>query len=232
MLQDLEISKDLRFQSVRTDDWEITSDRLSFTYFSETDLDEVLISYTYSPRWSVYIDGGEVPLTSYEHLIQVALPAGEHTVVVQYELFGTKWPGIGLGISAAGLGLLVVIGFAERFLIRSGKLGQLGEDDVKQKEFSLCPNCSFNFAEVRSATYVTYPFKALWCPICDFRVDDDGYEQGADLSEEEKMTALDEWLKSYGYKLEIIEQTGSLTYEDYFTQQEEFFEEELDDHSD
>ena len=39
-------------------------------------------------------------------------------------------------------------------------------------------------------------------------------------------------MKSYGYKLEIIEQTGSLTYEDYFTQQEEFFEEELDDHSD
>ncbi len=232
VLQDLEISKDLRFQAVQTDDWEITSDGLSFTYSSETDLDEVLISYTYSPRWRVYIDGGEVPHTSYEHLIQVALPAGEHAVVVQYELFGTKWPGIGLGISVAALGMLVVIGFAERFLIRSGKLGQLEEDDVSQKEFSLCPNCTFNFAEVRSATYVTYPFKALWCPICDFRVDDDGYQGGADLSDEEKMTALDEWLKTYGYKLKSIEQTGSLTYEDYFTQQEEFFEKKLDDLSD
>ncbi len=48
----------------------------------------------------------------------------------------------------------------------------------------------------------------------------------------EKKSALDSWINDFGYKLEALEQIESLSYEDYFTQQEEFFEEEAQDHSD
>jgi hypothetical protein len=226
ILQDSNISTGLRFQPVSIDDWAITSTGLSFSYSSEKPLEEVLISYTYSPRWRVYIDGDEVSFTSFEHLIQLRLPAGEHYVTVQYNLFGTKWPHIGLGISLVGVGLLAILVVGERAIVRSGKFHKVDDGEREEIEYALCPNCSFNFAEVKSSTYVTYPFKAISCPICNFRVDDSGFQEGVDLTEEEKKTVLDEWLSNYGYKLEIIERSGSLTYKDYFQEQDNLFDDD------
>lgn len=215
VLADSTISRDLRYRPIPIRDWQVGPNGISFTSLSPKPVDEALISYTYSPRWRVLIDGEEAPLDSFERMIKLSLPAGEHAVQIEYQTFGTRWPSIGLGVAFLGVlacGLLFPIDrwWRERSKLDQGEAQEIGEH-------APCANCGFVLAEVGPPTPMTYPFKAVRCPICGMRMDDSGFEPGENLSERELREALARWLDGFGHDLEQVESKGGIGFEDYFT---------------
>lgn len=222
------VSTDLRFEPVPIEDWQEDSHGLRFKYDSDQPISEALISYTYSPRWRVSIDGEQVPFSTYERMLKVSLPEGNHDVRVDYDLFATNWPLYGLGLG--GLGLLLFGGvYAGEWVIRkAGVFSKEMDENPDQVEHAPCPNCGFLLAEVNSPTSATYPFKAISCPICGMRVDDSGITEGETLTVESRKERLAIWLKSYKYDLETMDQGGGIGFQDYFLEGE--IEEYLDQH--
>ncbi len=76
-----------------------------FTYRSDT-AQEVTLSVSYSPRWSVLLDGSEIEVGQCENLITLYLPAGEHRVKLHYGI--TIYGLIGYGISAVGIFIFIM----------------------------------------------------------------------------------------------------------------------------
>lgn len=91
---------------VENQDWEGQS--LGFTYSSPDDA-AVIVSVTYSPHWTVWVDGAPVKNYNHEYLNLLMLPAGRHTAKFVY---GTTWiQEVSIRISAiAGVLMLVVVG--------------------------------------------------------------------------------------------------------------------------
>ena len=71
----------------------------------------VVVSEAYASGWNAYIDGQKATIYLTDGVLRsVAVPAGQHTVVLRYE---PKSLAIGLWISvAAGLAMLAVLGLA------------------------------------------------------------------------------------------------------------------------
>jgi hypothetical protein len=233
-LKESPVSRALRFEPVPIKNWEVNSHGLSFVANPVEPVDEALISYTYSPRWRISIDGEEIPFSSFEKMLKIKLPAGEHEVRVAYNLFETQWPRYGLAGGVIGLILLGAVFGAETVYRRTGRGSESVDEDPKPIEHAPCPNCQFLLAEVNIPTRATYPFKAVSCPICGLRIDDEGIVEGKKLSEEERKVYLARWLDRYQYDIDKLEEKGGLGYQDYFFEGEieDYFEKHYGDHED
>ncbi len=212
------VSQDVTYQPVPVRDWQTESDGFTFTSLSPKPIREALISYTYSPRWRVSIDGEQVPFSSFQHMLKIELPSGEHQIVARYHPFGTPWPSVGLGIGVAGLLSGIALFPLERWW--EAKRSSRRAPASKDKEYAPCANCGFVLAEVGPPTAMTYPFKAIHCPICGMRMDDTGFEPGEQLSDEERRRSLAKWLGGFGYDLGELEASGAMSYQEYFTEAE------------
>jgi hypothetical protein len=211
-LEDSFASRDLRLESVPVREFRASDRGLTFVAEAEQ-AEDLVVSYTYTPRWEVLVDGAAVPFTSYEGLLRFQVPAGEHSVEVVYRPYGTAWPrlGLALGILAAVLGVGVLI--AER------KVAPLPAEPVKEKEelsYAPCANCGFRLAEQSAPTAVTYPFNVVSCPICGLRMDDEGFAPGASLTAEEREQHLTRWLESHHYVPEQVYHRWGFGVDDFF----------------
>jgi hypothetical protein len=169
-----------------------------------------VVSYTYTPRWEVLVDGTSVPFTSYEGLIRFNLPLGEHAVQVGYRPYGTLWPKLGLGLGIAGLIAIALI------LVGAGRSRACGAAESEAEEPSTpCANCGFRIAEV-PPTAVTYPFNVVSCPICGMRMDDEGFNPGQSLDLEQREKVLTRWLESHNYNPEQVYKRWGFGVEDFF----------------
>lgn len=212
------VDRELRFQAVPLSAYQETSHGLSF----EADMSEagrVVVSYTYTPRWEVEVDGARVDFAAYQGLISFDLPAGIHGVEIRYRPYGTLWPVAGLAAGMLGaLGCLVLIVVERRFspLARAG--GAKVEPDVSA--YAPCAYCGFRMAEVRPPTPITYPFKVVSCAICGQRMDDEGFIPGKSLTPEEKASALGRWLSEHGYDPVRVHTRWGFTPDEFFAEPE------------
>ncbi|MBN1438604.1 MAG: hypothetical protein JW929_04265 [Anaerolineales bacterium] len=215
------VSTDLEWQAVQVAGYSESSAGISFAY-DAADTASALVSYTYSPRWRATIDGIEVPLGVRDHLIRLTLPAGTHFVEIRYDPFGTVWPGLGWAACALGIaGAAAFWGF--EFLRRNRVPAKHDFLEVFQKPdspdggtYAPCAHCGFRLAESRPPTPITYPFHASHCPICDSRMDDEGFVPGKDLSREDKAHALHRWLRANRYDPRTIHTKWGFSVEEFF----------------
>lgn len=87
----------------------------SFTYDSDQ-AKEVTVSITYSPRWTVAVDGKHISVTEKENLIALMLPAGQHTVVLSYGI--TIYGKIGYAITIAGFVIFILFMALWKWIIK------------------------------------------------------------------------------------------------------------------
>lgn len=222
VLQGLPVSQSLVFPSIPLLTYAESADGLAFDYASAAPV-SALVSYTYHPRWRAAIDGVEVGLGVRDNLIRILLPAGTHHVEIRYEAWGTIWPW--LGGSAAILG---VFGAAAFWALdwRWRKYGRPPRDflEVFQKPespegggtFTPCAHCGFRLAVSHPPTPITYPFQVSHCPICEARMDDEGFLPGKDLTREEQAHALHQWLRSNHYEPRMIHTQWGFTVDEFF----------------
>jgi hypothetical protein len=205
---------------------EYTETPYGLSFFYETaEPVRALISYTYSPRWRAAVDGIEIPLDVRDHMIRLSLPPGNHYVDIRYDPFGTAWPV--LGWAAGILGALCAAGLWAAESLRASK-EQPKRDflEVFQKPeipdgggaYAPCAHCGFRLAESRPPTPITYPFHVSHCPICEARMDDDGFAPGKDLSREEQARALHRWLRANHYDPRVIHTQWGFSLEEFFKQ--------------
>lgn len=213
ILNSVPVSRDLLLEDVDVRDFHVSDRGLTFLAHMD-EASDVIISYTYSPRWEVLVDGQPVPFTSYEGLIRMSLPAGEHAVNVLYHPYGTWWPrlGLGLGFLAALLGM-AAIGVEARM---KPAVQPPRKVEVEEPSYAPCANCGFKIAEKYEPTAVTYPFNVVICPICGMRMDDEGFVPGDSLSPDQREKALTQWLEAHNYVPEQVYQRWGFGVEDFF----------------
>lgn len=212
-LTDLDIPTSLRMEAVDVRDYVETDRGLSFQAEMPRPGD-VLISYTYTPRWEVSVDGEPARFSSYEGLIRLPLPAGDHRVDVRYRPYGTVWPslGLGLGMVAAALGAVSLWG--ER---RVGPLAATPHEiETQEPSYAPCANCGFRLAEKYPPTAVTYPFNVVSCPICGMRMDDEGFVSGETLGPERRKELLTRWLETHNYDPDQVYERWGFGVDDFF----------------
>lgn len=76
---------------------------------SSNSFDKYLISLPYDSNWRVLIDGEEVSVESYQGLLVVNVPAGEHDVLLSYGLPRALF--VGLAISVMSVVALIILSF-------------------------------------------------------------------------------------------------------------------------
>jgi hypothetical protein len=218
------LSTDLGMPPVPIQGYVETADGLRFDYAADSSV-HALVSYTYSPRWRAEVDGVPVGISSRDHLIRLFLPPGAHHVEIRYDPFGTVWPGLGWLA-----GFFAVICCAAGWIIESarGKTESPSRDllDVFQKPehpedggaFTPCAHCGFRLAESRPPTPITYPFHVSSCPICEARMDDEGFFPGKELSREEQARALHRWMRVHNYDPRVIHTQWGFSVEEFFKQ--------------
>lgn len=84
--------------------WDYKSGKFHYYADKETPL---IVSVTFAPRWQAKIDGRPVPIYSHENLISINVPAGDHTVTLEYGL--TRYAILGYIISGLSLIVLIVV---------------------------------------------------------------------------------------------------------------------------
>ncbi len=179
-------------------------DHLVLDYTSDSDVNAVL-SMTYFPRWQVRIDDQPAALSSHEHLMLLALPAGAHTVTLNYYPYsGTAfWIGwmlsvlflVTTGITSLALKRYTLLSLDERSVIFDDRLPLVKPNPRTEYVFSPCPNCEFPFAAEGPPNDKTYPFFSLECPICGFSLNNEDIihaEKEHTMDKHEMITA---WLK-------------------------------------
>ena len=212
-LESAPVTRELLLEDIEVRDFQAWDRGLSFT----AQLDrpsEAVVSYTYTPRWEVLVDGTSVPFTSYEGLIRFNLPLGEHAVQVGYRPYGTLWPKLGLGLGVfAGLIAIALI-LVERRAKPAPVAPQKAE--AEEPSYAPCANCGFRIAEKYQPTAVTYPFNVVSCPLCGMRMDDEGFNPGQSLGLEQREKALTRWLESHNYNPEQVYKRWGFGVEDFF----------------
>lgn len=218
VLADQPVDRELRFEPVPVSAYHETSLGLSF----EADLPEpgrVVVSYTYTPRWEVDVDGERVDFGAYQGLISFDLPAGSHSVGIRYHPYGTLWP-----VAGVATGLLGALGCAALIVVerRLSPLAWAGgaKAGVDVSAYAPCANCGFRLAEVRPPTPITYPFKVVSCAICGQRMDDEGFILGKSLTPEEKASALGHWLSDHGYDPARVHTRWGFAPDEFFAEPE------------
>ncbi len=216
-LEGVSVSRELGFTPLPVPEWYVDGSRLSFVVdVGPEPAGEALISYTYSPRWRVTVDEQQVPFGSYEHLLKIPLPAGVHIVAIEYRPYGTWWPVAGLAV-----GLLVALGLLITYFVEGRSFVLLPESKPEEvpessRSYAPCANCGFRLAEVGPPTAETYPFQVVRCPICGLVMDDEGFQPGRSLNQEERQRALADWLATHGYQAEVVHERWGFAVEDFF----------------
>lgn len=185
-----------------------------------------LISFTYSPRFRATIDGVAVPIDARDHLIRLTLPPGTHYVDIRYDPFGTAWPVLGWAAGILGAVCAAAAWIIESRL-RTKEQPKRDFTEVFQKpetpdgigSYAPCAHCGFRLAESHPPTPITYPFHVSHCPICESRMDDEGFVPGKDLSREEQARALHQWLRANHYDPRVIHTQWGFSLEEFFQQQ-------------
>lgn len=213
---DAKVWDEPRFASISVSNWMAHSTGLSFDYESPVRVPQALISYTYSPRLELRIDGQPAPIGVFEHLIRTSLPAGTHHLQIRYRPYSTLPPVLGLG--AAGLGILALVGAwrVEKARFLPPMPGKAEPEPKTDREFAPCANCGFLMSEVGPPTGITYPFQVVHCPICGLSMDDDGFQPGDDLSMSEREDRLATWLDLHGYDPETVHERWGFLPDQFF----------------
>lgn len=218
--QDAGVWDGTRFPMVHLSNWKAGPVGLSFDYEARQAIPRALISYTYSPRLHIEIDGNPAPTGDFEHLLTTALPAGSHRIDISYRPFSTFPPVLGLLVGLLGVaGLAGVIQYEKaRFL--PAMPGQPEPEPKTDREYAPCANCGFLMSEVGPPTGITYPFQVVHCPICGLSMDDDGFHPGEDLDPAERAQRLADWLDVHGYNPETVHQRWGFEPEQFFGEME------------
>jgi hypothetical protein len=216
------VSTSLTMRPLAVQGYAETPTGLSFIYESAEPV-SALVSYTYSPRWRATIDGIAVAMDSRDHLIRLSLPPGVHQVDIRYDAFGTIWPVLGWAVGILG-GVCAAAVWLVESLWRAKERPKRDFLEVFQKPegpdgsgaYAPCAHCGFRLAESHPPTPITYPFHVSHCPICDSRMDDEGFVPGKDLSREEQAHALRRWLRANRYDPRIIHTQWGFSLEEFF----------------
>lgn len=177
MLADTATNRDLILPELAVEEWQYNSTTISFQYTSPVAVD-VVLSVTYFPRWQASIDRREIAIHNHEHLMQLKLPAGTHTVALEYQPFGTKVAKTGWLVSALGIGITgaIVYHFKRHPPLVASERAQSFSDRLPQMQpkttsgYAQCPNCQFRLAKSGPPNDRSYPFDTLECPICGFSI--------------------------------------------------------------
>lgn len=216
-LADVPVSRDLVFESIDLDSFEADGQRVRMQVRAAEEIPQALISYTYSPRWRLLINGEPAEFERYENLIRTSLPAGGSSIDLVYQPLGTIYPVIGLIV-----GVMMAAAMAVALLFERARwqppidVAIPGADSEDVREYAVCANCNFRFAEVGPPTASTYPFQVVHCPICGLRMDDDGFEPGEQLDDEARRDALDDWLNDNRYSPEIVHERWGFSADEFF----------------
>jgi hypothetical protein len=222
VLAGVSVSTDLGWQALPIRGYAETAQGLQFDYASAVPV-TALISYTYSPRWRASIDGIAMEVGVRDNLIRLSLPGGTHHVEIQYDPFGTIWPGLGwlaLVLGAVGCAAGWVVESLWRKSARPTRdlleAFQKQEGPEEEGEFYQCAHCGFRLAESRPPTPLTYPFRVSHCPICEAHMDDEGFLPGKDLTREEQAGALHRWMRAHRYDPRVIHTQWGFSVEEFF----------------
>lgn len=205
-LQNVDVGRAIAYEALPSNGWKATGRGLSFDVVAPAGGVDALTSYTYSPRWNVLVDGTRAAFSDYEGLLRLSLPAGAHRVEVIYRPYGTPYPAMGLLVSLFGVGLVAAALGWDRW-VRWPELkvaAKAARPLAPSPTYVPCANCGFRLSEAGPPTSITYPFQVVRCPICGLSMDDEGYQAGATLTEEERAQRLDLWLGQYAYDPSIV----------------------------
>jgi hypothetical protein len=203
-LSEVKVSRAVRFESISYKDWMAGPTSVKFKTDSMNQHEEALISYTYSPRWKLRIDGQEVSFDSYENLIKLDLPAGQHTIELQYQPYGTLWPVSGLIIGVlAFTGALTGV-FIERRRGDKPEITQTINGIIEDVEYISCPFCGFKLAEIHPSISTDSKQITLNCPICKYQRSPDATTLGQKFSPAERDSQLVDWLHTHDYDPKVV----------------------------
>jgi hypothetical protein len=204
-LEGVQVNQEIVYQPVPVEDWFVDDRGLRIDYTSTQEIPAALISYTYSPRWQITIDGRPVEFSAFENLIQLSLPSGRHQIGIAYQAYGTSWPILGLGVGLFGAASLIALLLVERAKFQVGTPAeQEAVPEIATMEYTPCGHCGFRLAESRPPTAITYPFQVVSCPICGDSITDEGFQPGRELTPDQLRMAVSNWLKEQEF-LPIIE---------------------------
>jgi len=222
ILQDIPVSTTLEWPSVPLQAYSESADGLAFDYASAGPV-SALISYTYHPRWRATIDGVKVGLGVRDNLIRIALPAGSHHVEIRYDAWGSLLPWLGGMAAALGIFGSIIFWGLDRHLRKTEspprdflEVFQKPESPEGGGTFTPCAHCGFRLAVSRPPTPITYPFQVSQCPICEARMDDEGFRPGKDLTREEQARALHRWLRANQYDPRTIHTQWGFSVDEFF----------------
>ena len=216
VLEGADVERQLPGGEIDLRTWNAHTTGLSLEYNSPESIEEALVSFTYHPRFQATLDGQPVPIRSFEHLIELGLPAGDHRLEIRHRPLSTPAPLMGWAVS-----LLTGIALAGSYVYeRKTFLPELvgeGEEQVVSDQVHMpCANCGFLLSEVDEPTPVTYPFQVVHCPICGLSMDDEGFTPGDELDEEERNHRLTDWLKDHGYDPQTVHERWGFSPESFF----------------
>ena len=149
-------------------------------------------------------------------MIQLSLPQGKHEIHIEHQPYGTIWPILGLLVSILGVGGLVVGTIIERrnFIPPTDESVSSKEGEID--EYAPCATCGFLFARLGPPTPITYPFQTVDCPICGLRMDDEGFQPGEELPEQERDQKLADWLHDNEYDPKTVREKWGFNEGDFF----------------
>ncbi len=215
-LEGLAVNQNVDVDPLAYSNFEAHGSALSFDTDLDTPLEQVLVSYTYSPRWRASVDGEETPVTVYENLIQLSLPAGKHEIRIQHRPFGTIWPILGWIVSIVGMGALAAATIVERRTFVPILEETVSSRKDKIGQYAPCATCGFLFARLGPPTPITYPFQTVDCPICGLRMNDEGFQPGEEPSLEERKQKLSDWLYEHEYDPQTVHEKWGFKEGDFF----------------
>ncbi len=215
LLTDSSVNRDLSLPPLNMQTLERQPDHLRLQYKSDSNINAVL-SMTYFPRWQARVGDQPVVLNSHEHLMLLSLPAGTHTVTLDYRPYsGTAfWSGWGVSLFFI-VATIMTIGLLRRYpqISVDERLHSFDERLPPSKAtprveyvHAPCPNCEFPFATEGPPNDRTYPFFSLECPICGFSLDHEGLIQGETMRATDKREKVAMWLKKSNMSEEQLTQ--------------------------
>jgi predicted RNA-binding Zn-ribbon protein involved in translation (DUF1610 family) len=210
VLSEVAYSPALEFDAIDYQNWAADSHNVYFQSSSREHVSEALISYTYSPRWQATIDGKPAPISSFENLIKLEIPPGDHTVEISYHPFGTSIAQFAVAIPFLTISLLTISLAYSRF--RRKRFPVIDPDH--QMIYHPCANCGFVLAVV-SIEIDTHNVQHE-CPICGFQQLTTGTQPGKELSSDERSELLGQWLRSHRYDPKIVYERWGFSPDSFF----------------
>jgi hypothetical protein len=222
------VNRDLALPALDAELLKRAPTHIVFRYTSPVAVSSVL-SMTYFPRWQATLDGKHLHLGSHEYLVALELPAGTHTVTLQYRPFSTPVSRLGWGVSALFVGITGIVvhrlrrhpplAIDDRIASFDDRLPQTGP--VVGTSYASCPNCSFRLAKSGPPNEKSYPFASIDCPICGFSLGDASFASGTMLREPTKKALAILWLRRSDLSEQALKEQFGLTVDQLFSPEPE-----------